>query len=139
MTESKRNVFTWFVEVFCKQWIWQTFCVAWIWRGFCVNLVYKKFDKWKAWLYLSPALVLLLIFTVWPLINTVKMAFTSYYDPEAVTFKTDENGDFIFDDETGKKVIESKGKWYGYSVAKDVGNKTLAEKAKNDVNLANVK
>lgn len=132
MTESKRNVFTWFVEVFCKQWIWQTFCVAWIWRGFCVNLVYKKFDKWKAWLYLSPALVLLLIFTVWPLINTVKMAFTSYYDPEAVTFKTDENGDFIFDDETGKKVIESKGKWYGYSVAKDVGNKTLAEKGAYD-------
>lgn len=132
MTESKRNVFTWFVEVFCKQWIWQTFCVALIWRGFCVNLVYKKFDKWKAWLYLSPALVLLLIFTVWPLINTVKMAFTSYYDPEAVTFKTDENGDFIFDDETGKKVIESKGKWYGYSVAKDVGNKTLAEKGAYD-------
>ncbi len=32
-------------------------------------------SSWKAWLYLSPALVLLLIFTVWPIINTVRMAF----------------------------------------------------------------
>ena len=119
MAESKQNIFTWFVEVFCKQWIWQ---------GFCVNLVYKKFDKWKAWLYLSPALILLAIFTVWPLINTVKMAFTSWYDPDAVVFATDENGDFIFDDDTGKKVILEKGKWYGYSVAKDIGNKTASEK-----------
>lgn len=128
MTESKQNIFEWFVEVFCKQWVWQTFCVKWIWQGFCVNLVYKKFDKWKAWLYLSPALVLLAIFTVWPLINTVKMAFTSYYDPDAVVFETDENGDFIFDDDTGKKVIKEKGKWYGYSVAKEIGNKTAYEK-----------
>ena len=128
MTESKQNIFEWFVEVFCKQWVWQTFCVKWIWQSFCVNLVYKKFDKWKAWLYLSPALVLLAIFTVWPLINTVKMAFTSYYDPDAVVFETDENGDFIFDDDTGKKVIKEKGKWYGYSVAKEIGNKTAYEK-----------
>ena len=123
MAESKRNVFQWFVQIFLKKWLWQ---------GFCVNTLYKKFDKWKAWLYLSPALVLLLIFTVWPLINTVKMAFTSYYDPNAVVFKTDENGDFIFDDETGKKEILEKGKWYGYSVAKDVGNKTLEEKGMYD-------
>ena len=128
MTESKQNIFKWFVEVFCKQWVWQTFCVKWIWQGFCVDLVYKKFDKWKAWLYLSPALVLLAIFTVWPLINTVKMAFTSYYDPDAVVFETDENGDFIFDDDTGKKVIKEKGKWYGYSVSTDIGNKTAIEK-----------
>ena len=40
-----------------------------------------KFDKWKAWLYLLPAIILLLIFTVWPIINTVKMAFTVYWDP----------------------------------------------------------
>ncbi len=40
-----------------------------------------KFDQWKAWLYLLPAIILLLIFTVWPIINTVKMAFTVYWDP----------------------------------------------------------
>ena len=39
-----------------------------------------KFDKWKAWLYLSPALVLLAIFTVWPIINTLRMAFLEGYN-----------------------------------------------------------
>ncbi len=34
---------------------------------------------WKAWLYLSPAIVLLLVFTVWPIINTVRMAFLENY------------------------------------------------------------
>ncbi len=38
-----------------------------------------KFDKWKAWIYLAPAIVLLLIFTVWPIINTVRMAFLNDY------------------------------------------------------------
>ena len=36
-------------------------------------------QQWKAWLYLSPAIVLLLIFTVWPIINTVRMAFYEGY------------------------------------------------------------
>ena len=35
---------------------------------------------WKAWLYLSPAIVLLLIFTVWPIINTVRIAFLENYN-----------------------------------------------------------
>ncbi len=35
--------------------------------------------KWKAWLYLAPAIVLLLIFTVWPIINTLRMAFWNDY------------------------------------------------------------
>ncbi len=34
----------------------------------------KKKNQWKAWLYLSPAIVLLLIFTVWPIINTLRMS-----------------------------------------------------------------
>ena len=34
---------------------------------------------WKAWIYLAPALVLLLIFTVWPIINTLRMAFLEGY------------------------------------------------------------
>lgn len=36
--------------------------------------------QWKAWLYLAPALVLLLIFTAWPIINTVSIAFLEDYD-----------------------------------------------------------
>ena len=36
--------------------------------------------QWKAWLYLSPALVLILIFTVWPIFNTVRIAFLEGYD-----------------------------------------------------------
>ncbi|MDD6798987.1 MAG: sugar ABC transporter permease [Firmicutes bacterium] len=35
--------------------------------------------RWKAWLYLSPAIILLLVFTVWPIINTVRMAFLEDY------------------------------------------------------------
>ena len=35
--------------------------------------------QWKAWIYLAPALALLLVFTVWPIINTVRMAFLENY------------------------------------------------------------
>ncbi len=41
-------------------------------------------QQWKAWLYLSPAIVLLLIFTVWPIINTVRMAFLNGYNGLAI-------------------------------------------------------
>lgn len=48
-------------------------------------------QQWKAWLYLSPAIVLLLIFTVWPIINTVRIAFLEGYNSLAAvggeTFK----------------------------------------------------
>ena len=37
-------------------------------------------NRWKAWIYLSPALVLLLIFTVWPIFNTLIMAFSEGYN-----------------------------------------------------------
>ena len=36
-------------------------------------------QQWKAWLYLSPAIILLLIFTVWPIFNTIRMAFLEGY------------------------------------------------------------
>ena len=39
----------------------------------------ERKNQYKAWLYLSPAIVLLLIFTVWPIINTVRMAFLEGY------------------------------------------------------------
>lgn len=35
--------------------------------------------QWKAWLYLSPAILLLLVFTLWPIINTLRMAFLNGY------------------------------------------------------------
>ncbi len=37
-------------------------------------------QQWKAWLYLAPALVLLAVFTVWPIINTVRLAFLDNYN-----------------------------------------------------------
>lgn len=72
----------WVWQTFCVEWVWRTFCVKWVWRGFCVNILYKKFDKYKAWIYLSPAIILLLIFTVWPIINTLMMAFWNNFSIE---------------------------------------------------------
>ena len=39
-----------------------------------------KKNQWKAWLYLAPAIVLLLIFTVWPIINTIRMSLLVDYN-----------------------------------------------------------
>lgn len=36
-------------------------------------------QQWKAWLYLAPTIVLLLVFTVWPIINTVAMSLLEGY------------------------------------------------------------
>ena len=50
-------------------------------------------QQWKAWLYLSPAIVLLLVFTLWPLVNTVVMAFTEGFSGlQAVGGRTFEFG-----------------------------------------------
>ena len=38
-----------------------------------------KFDSWKGWIYLLPVLVLIAVFTVWPIINTVRIAFLEGY------------------------------------------------------------
>ena len=47
--------------------------------------------QWKAWLYLAPAIVLLLVFTVWPIFNTVRMSLLENYSSMAeaggATFK----------------------------------------------------
>lgn len=48
-------------------------------------------QQWKAWLYLAPALVLLLVFTVWPIINTVLMAFQENYNALAALTGTKYN------------------------------------------------
>ena len=47
----------------------------------------ESFDKWKAWLYLLPAIILLLVFTVYPIINTVRIAFLEGYTSAAVEGK----------------------------------------------------
>lgn len=69
-----------FHTVFVKG-FWQTFCIAWIYTAFWKEFVVKKlkFDKWKGWVYLLPAIILLLIFTVYPIINTVRIAFLNGY------------------------------------------------------------
>ena len=62
-------------------------------------------QQWKAWIYLSPAIVLLLIFTLWPIINTLWMAFQENYSSlAAIGGKTFEFGIGNF-----QKVIEYKG------------------------------
>lgn len=62
-------------------------------------------QQWKAWLYLSPAIVLLLIFTVWPIFNTLRMAFLNGYSQKG------ELGGAVysFGIENFKKVIQYKG------------------------------
>ncbi len=59
-------------------------------------------QQWKAWLYLSPAIVLLLIFTVWPIFNTVRIAFLENYSAIKV------NADFSFGIGNFTKVIQYK-------------------------------
>ena len=42
----------------------------------------KSKNQWKAWLYLTPMLILLLVFTAWPIFNTIRIAFLCRWDPE---------------------------------------------------------
>ncbi len=48
-------------------------------------------QQWKAWIYLAPAIVLLLIFTAWPIFNTVRMSllegYTTMKDVAGVSFQ----------------------------------------------------
>ena len=62
-------------------------------------------NQWKAWLYLSPAIVLLLVFTVWPIFNTLRMSFLENYSTMAeVGGKT-----FSFGIANFQKVVEYQG------------------------------
>ncbi len=61
--------------------------------------------KWKAWLYLLPALVLLGIFTIYPIINTIIIAFSDGY-----WMKGHNIGEvFPFGIQNFQEVIEYKG------------------------------
>ncbi len=65
--------------------------------------------QWKAWLYLAPAIVLLLVFTVWPIVNTVTMAFQNGYDTNAALG----GATFTFGFENFKTILTNK---YAYFV-----------------------
>ena len=60
--------------------------------------------QWKAWLYLAPAIVLLLVFTVWPIINTVRLSFLEGYNG----MKAAGGATFSFGIENFEKVINYK-------------------------------
>ena len=45
-------------------------------------------QQWKAWLYLAPAIILLLIFTVYPIVSTIVMAFQNNFTPSASDSKS---------------------------------------------------
>jgi multiple sugar transport system permease protein len=60
--------------------------------------------QWKAWLYLSPAILLLLVFTVWPILNTLRMAFLNGYGNMAAMG----GATFQFGIENFLKVVEYK-------------------------------
>ena len=60
--------------------------------------------QWKAWLYLSPAILLLLVFTVWPIMNTLRMAFLNGYGNMAAIG----GATFNFGIENFLKVVEYK-------------------------------
>ena len=64
-----------------------------------------KFDSWKGWVYLIPTLILLAIFTVWPMINTVRISLLEGYGGlSAVGGET-----FQFGFGNFEKVIQYKG------------------------------
>ena len=86
---------------------WETLCVKWIHDKFFINFICKKlkFDKWKGWLYLLPCIILLLIFTVWPIINTVRISLLEGYG--ALSHAGGET--FEFGIGNFEKVIEYKG------------------------------
>lgn len=64
-----------------------------------------KKNNWKAWLYLLPAIVILLIFTVWPIINTVRISFLNDYG----TLSSVGGRKFSFGIDNYKNVVQYSG------------------------------
>ena len=65
-----------------------------------------RFEEWKAWIYLAPAVVLLLVFTVWPIINTLRMAFWEDY---SIMKELGGTLDYTFGIKNFEKVIKYQG------------------------------
>lgn len=49
-------------------------------------------NNWKAWLYLAPTIILLAVFTFFPIVNTIYISFLKNYD-----YVTGKNAGFTFD------------------------------------------
>ena len=64
-----------------------------------------KKNNWKAWLYLLPAIVILLIITVWPIINTVRISLLNDYG----TLSSVGGKKFSFGIDNYKNVVEYSG------------------------------
>ena len=72
-------------------------------------------NNWKAWLYLGPVIVLIAVFLLYPLINTIVMAFTYDYvlgegpiaNPSTGAYFTFDNFGYIF----GLKEGHNAGAW----------------------------
>ena len=64
-----------------------------------------KFDQWKGWVYLAPCIALLLVFTGWPIVNTLAMAFQNGYD----TMEWISGRDFTIGIDNFLKVISYSG------------------------------
>ena len=58
-------------------------------------------QQWKAWLYLSPAIVLLLVFTVWPIINADNKVDAT---KETVSYSLKAHKVFVFNKETEERI-----------------------------------
>ena len=43
----------------------------------------ERKNNWKGWLYLAPVLILMLVFTFWPLVNTFIVSFRKVYEIDA--------------------------------------------------------
>lgn len=84
----------------------------------------KKKSQWKAWLYLLPAIILLLIFTVWPIINTIRMSMLVGFNSSQAAYRN-----FKFGFGNFKNVITSgyisKGKYDSYGFMPALGNTLL--------------
>ena len=81
--------------------------------------------QWKAWLYLLPAIILLIVFTVWPIINTVTTAFVYdiEYKPVSIQVENVENAE---DEYRFFYVDSSEGnKYYMGAVADENGSVNL--------------
>ena len=65
-----------------------------------------RFEEWKAWIYLLPTVILLLIFTVWPIFNTLRMAFWEDY---SIMRELGGGLDTVFGLKNFEKVIKYRG------------------------------
>lgn len=84
------------------------------------------FNKYKPWIYLAPAIILLLVFTVWPIFNTIRMSMLVGYNINkeigGTTFK------FGFDNyaKVFKDGFDAKtGEYAGGSFVKGLGTTML--------------